>query len=138
MLFKQRRFVSSFGAQFTHQSRPSTDSGIASPAVGMCLCFGLAMGAPSRATSIFQNSVAKLSKRVRQLVHLSAIFILCSTFSISCTLIPDPVFEIVKQALQDEHKDPAATYQALKDNLDSVKDKRIIEVLLDYLEKKEE
>ncbi len=52
---------------------------------------------------------------------------------VACNAAPDPALEEIQQALQNEDQNPSKTYQILSDNLDVVKDKRVIEVLLSYL-----
>jgi hypothetical protein len=59
--------------------------------------------------------------------------LLCLGCLASCVAKPDPSLDAIKQALQNEDKDPAAASQALKDNLGRTKDKNLIPFLLDYL-----
>lgn len=50
----------------------------------------------------------------------------------SCSPAPDPAFNAIQQALI-EGKDAGTIYESFKANLDKVKDKQIVEILLSYL-----
>jgi len=60
------------------------------------------------------------------------IFVLCLMSLTSCLPAPDPASTVVKQMLV-EGKNADTVYQSLNANLDKVKDKQIVEVLLSYL-----
>jgi hypothetical protein len=53
-----------------------------------------------------------------------------------CSAISDPALDAVRQALQNEGKDPGATRVVLETSLNKVKDKQIVGVLLSYLQEK--
>ena len=54
----------------------------------------------------------------------------------SCSApVSDPALETVRQALQSDDKDPEGAFVAVRDNLDKVKDRQIVPLLLDYLNK---
>ena len=67
--------------------------------------------------------------------HFFLLFALCVYFlgGVAACAPSDPAFDAIKQAIQTEDKDPAATSQVLKDNLGRTKDKNLIPLLLDYL-----
>ncbi len=60
------------------------------------------------------------------------IFVSCLIYVTSCLPAADPAFNAIKQVLIED-KDPDAIYRALEANLDKVKEKQIVEVLLNYL-----
>ncbi len=76
--------------------------------------------------------MVKWQRRLYQLAGLGLLIVLCASCKYHST---DPAFNAVKQALQDEHKDPLTRIEELEANLPKVKDKQVIPFLLDYLEK---
>jgi hypothetical protein len=55
-------------------------------------------------------------------------------FCVACSSAPDPILEAIQKALRDEEQNPTKTFQVLSDDLDKVKDKQVIELLVNYLE----
>ncbi len=81
------------------------------------------------------NYISHSGRFVKGVLNLTclAIFLLCMVCLVSCTSNPDPSLDVIKQALQNEDKDPSATSQVLKDNLNRINDKNLLPLLLDYL-----
>ena len=59
--------------------------------------------------------------------------VFCLMYLISCSPAPDPAFNAIKQVLI-EGEDADTIYESFKANLDKVKDKQIVEILLNYLQ----
>jgi len=55
-------------------------------------------------------------------------------FCAACSSSRDPILDEIQQALHNEQQNPTKTFQILSDDLDKVKDKQVIELLLNYLE----
>ncbi len=78
----------------------------------------------------------RLSNCIRRSVLLSMIFTLLLVGSVSCVApVSDPALETVRQALQNDDQDPEGAFIAVRDNLNKVKDRQIVPLLLDYLNK---
>jgi hypothetical protein len=73
-------------------------------------------------------------RHVHQLISLGLLLVLCWGCAMQHAPAPDPALDAVRQALQNEYQDPGATSKTLETNLHKVRDKQIINVLLDYLE----
>ena len=72
--------------------------------------------------------------RRRMLLGMAVTLLLICNASCAAP-VSDPALETVRQALQSNDKDPEGAFVAVRDNLDKVKDRQIVPLLLDYLNK---